>query len=140
MHGSHGGWIDFDESTGLIERNQGKDRSLATLMKGTGKITAHPTCLYRTDVMRAVPYDEAFDLGSDLDLAMRMAAMGLDVAHTRSYLVLRRFQSANVTLTGQSDQVSNGLAARARIAYRMARNDWGGRSEVQLVVEQVFDQ
>ncbi len=31
------------------------------------------------------------------------------------------------------------LAPRTRIAYRMARNDWGGRSEVQLVVEQVFD-
>ncbi len=59
VHGSHGGWIDFDEATGLIERNNGKDRSIATLLKGTGKITAHPASLYRTDVMRALPYDES---------------------------------------------------------------------------------
>ncbi len=135
LHGCHGGWIDFDESTGLIERNQGKERSLATLMRGTGKITAHPTCLYRADVMRAVPYDEAFALGSDLDLAMRMAAMGLDVAHTRSYLVLRRFHSANVTLTGLSSQVSNGLAARGRIAAMMGWNRQGAIAEMAKAVD-----
>ena len=30
------------------------------------------------------------------------------------------------------------LAARARIAYRINRNDWGGRAEVQLLVEQAL--
>ena len=120
LHGSHGGWIDFDESTGLIERNQGKGRSLATLLKGTGKITAHPASLYRTDVMRAVPYDAAFALGSDLDLALRMAALGFEIAHTGTYLTLRRFHSSNVTLTGQANQVSNGMSARSRVATTFA--------------------
>jgi len=31
------------------------------------------------------------------------------------------------------------LAPRARIAYRLARNDWGGRAEIQLMVEKVFE-
>ena len=31
------------------------------------------------------------------------------------------------------------LAARARIAYRINRNDWGGRAEVQLLVEQALE-
>ncbi len=113
-HGSHGGWIDFDESTGVIERNTGKQRTIATLLRGTGKITAHPASFYRTDVMRAVPYDEAFALGSDFDLALRMGSLGFDIRHTNSFLTLRRYHSANVTITGQSNQVSNGLAARAR--------------------------
>ncbi len=120
LHGSHGGWIDFDEETGLIERNQGKQRSLATLLKGTGKITAHPAGFYRTDVMRAVPYDESFALGSDLDLALRMAALGCEIGHTGSYVTLRRFHASNVTLTGQPSQVSNGLAARSRVAATFA--------------------
>lgn len=114
VHGSHGGWIDFDESTGLIERNNGKDRSIATLLKGTGKITAHPASLYRTDVMRALPYDESYALGSDFDLALRLANNGFEVPHTNSYLTLRRYHSSNVTITGQSNQVSNGAAARSR--------------------------
>lgn len=129
VHGSHGGWIDFDESSGIIERNQGKRRSIATLMKGTGKVTAHPACLYRTDVMRAVPYDESFQLGSDLDLALRLANNGFDVVHTGTYLTLRRFHSTNVTITGQSNQVSGGATARSRV---LASFDWariGGLEE-----------
>lgn len=114
-HGSHGGWVDFDESTGVIERNSGKQRHIATLLRGTGKITAHPASLYRTDVLRAVPYDEAFALGSDFDLALRLANLGFDIRHTGTYLTLRRFHSANVTITGQSNQVSNGLYARNRV-------------------------
>jgi GT2 family glycosyltransferase len=120
-HGSHGGWIDFDESTGLIERNQGKERFISTLLKGSGKITAHPASLYRTDVMRAVPYDEAFALGSDFDLALRLANNGFEVPHTNSYLTLRRYHSTNVTITGQSNQVSNGATARSRA---LASFDW----------------
>lgn len=121
IHGSHGGWIDFDESTGLFERNQGKARSIATLLKGTGKITAHPASLYRADVLRAVRYDESYALGSDFDLALRLANSGFDVAHTGSYLTLRRYHSTNVTITGQANQVSNGAAARART---LSSFDW----------------
>ena len=125
LHGSHGGWIDFDESTGLIERNGGKQRTAATLLRGSGKITAHPASFYRTDVMRAVPYDEAFALGSDLDLALRLAVLGFDIGHTASYVTLRRYHSANVTITGQANQVSNGAAARSRAlaSYAWTKHD-----------------
>ncbi|MGV3490083.1 MAG: glycosyltransferase [Devosia sp.] len=129
LHGSHGGWIDFDEATGLIERNAGKDRNIATLLKGTGKMTAHPASLYRTDVLRAVPYDESFALGSDFDLALRLANNGFEIGHTNSFLTLRRYHSTNVTITGQSNQVSNGAAARSRT---LASFDWqriGGLEE-----------
>ncbi|MDB5622562.1 MAG: kfoC [Devosia sp.] len=114
LHGSHGGWIDFDQSTGVIERNGGKHRTPATLLRGSGKITAHPASFYRTDVLRAVPYDEAFALGSDLDLALRLATLGFSVGHTNTYVTLRRYHSTNVTITGQSNQVSNGATARSR--------------------------
>ena len=130
LHGSHGGWIDFDESTGIFERNQGKDRTIATLLKGTGKITAHPASLYRTDVLRAVPYDENFALGSDFDLALRLANNGFEIAHTNSYLTLRRYHSNNVTITGQANQVSNGVLARSRATQSFSWDKVGGLQQV----------
>jgi glycosyltransferase involved in cell wall biosynthesis len=128
-HGSHGGWIDFDESTGVIERNTGKQRTIATLLKGTGKITAHPASLYRTDILRAVPYDETFALGSDFDLAVRLANLGFDIRHTNTYVTLRRYHSTNVTITGQSNQVSNGAAARSRALASFAWQKLPGLEE-----------
>lgn len=115
VHGSHGGWIDFDETTGVIERNTGKERNIATLLRGSGKITAHPASFYRTDVLKAVPYDEAFALGSDFDLALRLANLGFEIAHTNTFVTLRRYHTTNVTITGQSNQVSNGVSARSRV-------------------------
>jgi glycosyltransferase involved in cell wall biosynthesis len=114
VHGSQGGWIDYDEESGLIEKNAGKRRSIATMLKGTGKSTNHPSSFYRTDVMRAVPYDESLVLGADWDMALRMATLGMRIASTMSYVTLRRFHAANVTLTGTSNQVSTGLRARSR--------------------------
>lgn len=121
IHGSHGGWIDFDEETGQIERNAGKERTLAVLLKGRGKVTAHPASFYRTDVLRTLGYDEGFDLGSDFDLAIRMAAMELRIAHTGSFVVLRRFHAANVTITGQGNQAANGRRARDRLQAGLNR-------------------
>lgn len=129
LHGNHGGWIDFDESTGIIERNSGKHRDAATLLRGTGKITAHPASFYRKDVMRAVPYDEAFALGSDLDLALRMATLGFEIGHTGSFVTLRRYHSSNVTITGQANQVSNGATARTRALATYGWNKVNGVAE-----------
>lgn len=129
LHGSHGGWIDFDETTGVIERNSGKHRDAATLLRGTGKITAHPASFYRKDVMKAVRYDEAFALGSDLDLALRMAALGFEIGHTNTFVTLRRYHSSNVTITGTANQVSNGATARARALSTYAWNKQAGLTE-----------
>ena len=82
--------------------------------KGHWKNPAHPASFYRADVMRAVPYDESFALWSDFDFALRLANNGFEVAHSNSYLTLRRYHSANVTITGQVSQVSNGASARSR--------------------------
>jgi len=132
IHGSHGGWIDYDEATGVIERNNGKKRTPSTLLRGTGKITAHPASFYRADVMRAVPYDEAFALGSDLDMALRMATLGMEIAHTGTYVTLRRYHSTNVTITGTSNQASNGATARARAIATYAWNHQNGLKATAL--------
>jgi glycosyltransferase involved in cell wall biosynthesis len=116
IHGTHGGWIDFDEVTGVIDFNTGGTRTLETMLFGRGKVTAHPASFFRRDAMQAAPYDESIVAGSDLDLAVRMANMGLTVAHTDSYVTLRRFHQSNITITNLFGQVSTGVDSRQRVA------------------------
>ncbi|MHA1549623.1 MAG: glycosyltransferase [Alphaproteobacteria bacterium] len=119
FHGSHGGWIDFDELTGVTEYNTGGERTLATLLFGRGKVTAHPASFYRRDVLKAVRYDEAIRAGSDLDLAVRMANLGCRIAHTGSYVTLRRFHETNITLTDLASQMQIGVSGRHRVAQTL---------------------
>jgi glycosyltransferase involved in cell wall biosynthesis len=116
IHGSHGGWIDFDEVTGVVDFNTAAARTLASLVYGPGKVSAHPASLVRADVMRRFRYDESCPVGSDFDLAVRMANMGVVFEHTGSFVTLRRFHRANVTLTEMSSQRAVGLDGRARAA------------------------
>lgn len=114
IHGTHGGWVDFDELTGVIDHNTGGERTLATLLFGPGKASAHPASFFRTDVMRQFQYDENCHVGSDFDLAVRMANMGIVVEHTGTFVTLRRFHYSNVTITDLADQQSVGVNARTR--------------------------
>lgn len=125
LHGTHGGWINFHEQGGMLEKHSGKNRTLSTILKGTGRASLHPCCFYRTDVMRAVPYDESFQFGSDWDLAARMTALGLDIAHTGTFVTLRRYHDSNVTFTGTWNQKSNGARALGRLwsNYNPRRRD-----------------
>ena len=135
IHGSHGGWIDFDELTGIVDFNTGGTRLIETMMYGRGKVTGHPSSFYRRDAMLAVPYDESFKVGSDLDMALRMTNMGFKVAHTESYVTLRRFHAVNVTVTDLSGQINTGAEARTRIgatfglAYEMRLRELGKKVE-----------
>jgi glycosyltransferase involved in cell wall biosynthesis len=115
FHGSHGGWIDFDEITGVVDFNTGGERSLASLLYGPGKASAHPASFVRTDVLRHFRYDEDSRVGSDFDLAIRMASMGCQFAHTGSYVTLRRFHATNVTVIDHGDQRSVGITSRAKV-------------------------
>lgn len=116
LHGSHGGWIDFDELTGVVDYNTGGERRLETLLFGRGKVTAHPSSFYRRDAMQAVRYDESFKVGSDLDMAVRMANMGFAIGHAGSYVTLRRFHDRNVTITDLFGQTTVGVDARQRVS------------------------
>ncbi len=127
VHGSHGGWIDFDQLTGLIGLNTGGHRTLANFAFGPGRTSAHPACFYRTDVLKHFRYDETFRVGSDYDLALRMASMGCTIEHTGTYVTLRRFHEGNVTLSDLSGQITNGTGARQRV-----RDSLGNRYAVRL--------
>ncbi|MEX1180234.1 MAG: glycosyltransferase [Cucumibacter sp.] len=133
LHGSHGGWIDFDQATGHHEANVGRDRSLESMLFGKGKVSSHSASLYRTDVLRAVRYDESFVTGSDWDLALRMASLGLKVGHTQTYVTLRRWHTENVTFTRTAEQTENGRYARRRVVETLDHSQFSALKQAMEV-------
>jgi hypothetical protein len=97
-HGSYGGWIDFDESSGELSVETGKAMESAALLF-TGKVLAHGTLMVRTDVLRRFAYNQDMLAGSDYNLVLRMTHSGVILAHTGEFHILRRLHGGNLTHT-----------------------------------------
>lgn len=97
-HGTYGGWVDFDNTTGVMEPRPGKEFGLPQLLY-SGGVMAHGTLMVRTDVLRSFGYRTEFRAGTDYNLAIRMAMAGIRLRHTGEFHILRRFHGGNLTST-----------------------------------------
>lgn len=97
-HGSYGAWADFDNQTGEMFLQPGKEASLGALLS-TGKVYLHPTLMVETDVIRRLGYDESLRSGSDYNLGIRMFRSGLRLSHTGYVHTLRRLHDGQITET-----------------------------------------
>jgi glycosyltransferase involved in cell wall biosynthesis len=97
-HGSYGAWADFNNQTGEMFLNPGKDASLGALLS-TSKVYLHPTLLVQTEVIRRLGYDESLRSGSDYNLAVRMMRSGVKLNHTGYVHTLRRLHGGQITET-----------------------------------------
>ena len=66
-----------------------------------------------------------------------------EVEVVRQRLLKERHLKVDLKLAGRAFSAiafgrTEPMEPQARIAYRIERNDWGGRAEVQLVIEQAF--
>ena len=115
-HGSYGGWADFDNQTGELHLQTGKDASLGALLS-TGKVYLHPTLMVQTDVIRRLGYDESLRSGSDYNLGIRMMRSGLKLNHTGYVHTLRRIHDGQITETDSVVQNTSAVlsATMARI-------------------------
>jgi glycosyltransferase involved in cell wall biosynthesis len=93
IHGSHGGWITVDQLNNTLRFNAGGNSTVEALLGDPSAIIAPGASFYRSDVMRAIRYDEAAG-AADHDFALRMSAMGCRVLHTGSYVTVRRSRGA----------------------------------------------
>lgn len=115
-HGSYGAWADFNNHTGEMFLQPGKDASLGALLS-TGKVYLHPTLMVETDVIRRLGYDESLRSGSDYNLGIRMMRSGLRLNHTGQVHTLRRLHDGQITETDsvvqQTSAVLSATMARA---------------------------
>lgn len=103
VHGTTGGWIDFDDQTGEMTPNEGAEFSYDALLF-RGKTIVHGASMLPRALLRAFPYDEQLPAGVDYNLFLRLAKSGLRMGHTRHLHILRRIHGNNLTSTRSAAQ------------------------------------
>ena len=98
MHGSYGGWIDFDNSTGRLTPHQGREFGFAAALCAS-RVLSHGVSMFSRAVLHKFPYNNSLRAGTDYDLILRMARCGIKMSHTGAFHILRRFHEGNLTLT-----------------------------------------
>ena len=119
-NGSYGAAINFSNATGALDVFPGRDASLDTVLNGA-KVFYHATLLIETDALRAVRYEEAFNSGSDYNLALRLMKVGIRLRHCEEVVLLRRLHDRQVTVKDQV--VQHGASYVSTFAQRIA---WSG--------------
>lgn len=128
-HGSYGAWVDFDNRTGDMFLQPGKDASLGALLS-TGKVYLHPTLMVETDVIRRLGYNESLRSGSDYNLGIRMMRSGLRLNHTGHVHTLRRLHGGQITETDSVVQQTSAV-----LSSTMARVPMSG-AEVRAMTKE----
>lgn len=104
VHGSYGGWIDFDDASGeVIGLHPGRPHSFAAMF-ATGKVIVHAGSMIETGVFRVFRYDETRRAGIDYALMLRLTYHGLRIAHTGTHVLLRRMHGTNMTSVLSAEQ------------------------------------
>lgn len=121
-HGSYGGWIDYDNSTGERKYNIGKKLSIESLLFNRATYL-HPTLLVETRVMKAIPYNETMRSGSDFNLAVRMIRSGIKLNHSTHYVLLRRLHDGQITNADSTLQKVSGALTNFMARGTMTPSD-----------------
>ena len=103
--GSHGGWINVDICNEKREKEfcPGGPHGYSQILFGH-KILLHPASMIKRQILLEFPYDENFLYGTDYIMNLEIARAGYRLDHTRSYVLLRRLHSQNVTATNSKEQ------------------------------------
>lgn len=135
LAGTYGGWVDFDNETGQTEVVPGKMYSPEAFMY-TGKILAHGTSMFRTDILRRFAYREHLKSGVDFNLIVRIANSGYKLQHTGHLHILRRMHGLNLTTITESHQKKAATRTVALLRRRSSvAEERGLRSAAQTLSE-----
>lgn len=113
VSGVVGSFINFSDITGETRLAVSQKPSIDQLMK-QGGAPGHGTWLFRTEVFRALPYDEKLTSGVDHNLFVRALRSGVKVVHCEKPVMLRRQHAKQVTVT---DGVAQGDSAAQSLRF-----------------------
>ena len=94
--GNVGAFINFDDTTGELNLIVSKIPAIETAM-AKGSAPGHSTWMLRTDVIRALKYDESLTSGVDNNIMLRLLRAGLKLTHVGKPVTFRRMHSRQVT-------------------------------------------
>lgn len=130
-----GAFINFDDETGELQMHHGRNYTAGAALM-TGFAPGHSTWLVRSELMRALPYDEGLASAVDNNLVFRMLRSGARFVHSGVVCVLRRVHSGRITDTGSGGQkyvaqlnlryLQEGIPqAKVKALWDAAKYDWG---------------
>lgn len=117
-----GGFVNFDDVTGELRLYVSKEMNEDTTLF-TGAAPGHSTWMVRTDLMRAIGYDENLTSGVDNDMALRLLRSGVRWKHTRHVHVLRRVHPGGVTVKDLDRQLANAASAYKKLTFGYSQPD-----------------
>ncbi|MGP9747371.1 glycosyltransferase [Brachybacterium sp. AOP29-B2-41] len=119
--GSAGSFVNFDNESGQLDLIVSRVPSVAQAAE-KGGAPGHGTWMLRTDVMRAIRYDESIPSGVDNNFFLRLLRAGYRVSHCGKPILLRRRHSKQVTAVDSSNQ--GDAAKQALQFFRFKLTSW----------------
>lgn len=111
--GTSGSFVNFDHETGDLELIVSRIPTFAQAAE-KGGAPGHGTWMIRTDVMKALRYDENITSGVDNNFFLRLLRSGYQVTHCGKPVLMRRRHAAQVTMTDSNNQ---GDTAKQTLQY-----------------------
>lgn len=111
ISGSVGSFVNFSNETGQTTLSISQMPS-SNQLAVHGSTPGHSTWLVRTDLFRAIPYDETLTSGVDHNVLLRMIRSGARFVHCGKPVMLRRQHDKQVTITDgtvQGDSATQSL-------------------------------
>ncbi|RUQ14381.1 glycosyltransferase [Corynebacterium genitalium] len=120
--GNVGAFINFDDTTGELNLIVSKIPTIETAM-AKGSAPGHSTWMLRTDVIRALKYDESLTSGVDNNVMLRLLRAGLKLTHVGKPVTFRRMHSRQVTVLDGERQLASASSALKFIQWRLNPGD-----------------
>lgn len=120
--GNVGAFINFDDTTGELNLIVSKIPTIETAM-AKGSAPGHSTWMLRTDVIRALKYDESLTSGVDNNVMLRLLRAGLKLTHVGKPVTFRRMHSRQVTVLDGERQLASASSALKFIQWRLNSGD-----------------
>lgn len=120
--GNVGAFVNFDDMTGELNLIVSKKPTIETAM-AKGSAPGHSTWMLRTDVIRALKYDESLTSGVDNNIMLRLLRSGLKLSHVGKPVTFRRMHSRQVTVLDGDRQLASASAALKFIQWRLNSGD-----------------
>ena len=120
--GNVGAFVNFDDMTGELNLIVSKKPTIETAM-AKGSAPGHSTWMLRTDVIRALKYDESLTSGVDNNIMLRLLRSGLKLSHIGKPVTFRRMHSRQVTVLDGDRQLASASSALKFIQWRLNSGD-----------------
>lgn len=120
--GNVGSFVNFDDMTGELNLIVSKKPTIETAM-AQGSAPGHSTWMLRTNVIRALKYDESLTSGVDNNLMLRLLRSGLKLSHIGKPVTFRRMHSRQVTVLDGDMQLASASSALRFIQWRLNPGD-----------------